>query len=150
MLRPARHRLKALIYAILGASLTTTVLTVALFIVAIALSATDSLPDGTPTLGGVGDGILIVLSLLLLTGGLTLFYSLIAFAIGITFLGAPAWYALHRLGLSGPKSLTATGAMLSVLGGVAIIPQSFPLTLLLAVPGGVAGWIIWKRGYKQA
>jgi len=38
--------------------------------------------------------------------------------------------------------------MLSVLGGIAAMPQSFPVTPLL-IPGGVAGWIIWKVGYKQ-
>ncbi|MHC3126905.1 hypothetical protein OB03_06185 [Brevundimonas sp. GN22] len=72
----------------------------------------------------------------------------LAFTVGITLIGIPAWHGLHRLELSGPQSLPAAGGMLSVLGGIAAMPQSFPVTPLL-IPGGVAGWIIWKVGYKQ-
>lgn len=149
MLSPIPERVKALIYAVLGACLTTAVMTLALFIAAIIVSAFTAPSSGGASVGRVFEGVLAVTYLLLIAGGVSLISSFVAFAAGITVVGIPAWLCLHRIGVRGRKALIAAGAILSVAGGLAIMPQSAPATLLLAVPGGVAGWIIWKYGYRQ-
>jgi hypothetical protein len=78
----------------------------------------------------------------------------IFFLAGLIAIGIPTWWVLHRTGLTSGIAFAAVGAIESVLGAALVKPLLMPLdpfvlVLVLALPGSVAGWVIWQLGYDQ-
>lgn len=77
-----------------------------------------------------------------------------AFSIGLLLVGLPAWLLLRRCGLEGPGWAVAAGFVLSPTPGLFLKLQAGarPVLstdhLLLALAGGVVGWVIWRVAYR--
>lgn len=73
------------------------------------------------------------------------------FFVGLIVIGIPTWWVLHRNGLKGRGTFIAIGALESVVFGALVFqlvaPGSGVWALLLAIPGGLAGWAIRTYGY---
>lgn len=74
------------------------------------------------------------------------------FLVGLIVVGIPTWWILHQKGLRRRNPFMVTAAIESVIAGVLVLPILSPelvvLAPLLAIPGGLAGWAIWKYGYR--
>lgn len=150
MLKPPADRLTAVLLAWVGAAATTATLTMFgmfgyfVFLLASGGQAGSTEPAGASILTLYG------LFFTLIAGAYAMSFALIAFGIGLAVFSAPIWWVLHSLKLTNPLAFALTGASLSVAGGLATGMEYLPLTPLLAIPGGVAGWLIWLYGYARA
>lgn len=74
------------------------------------------------------------------------------YLVGLIVVGIPTWWILHKSGRVSAGAFSITAAIESVLAGVIVFrllaPGAELAAPLLAIPGGLAGWIIWRRGYK--
>jgi len=135
-----------MVLAWVGAATVTAIVTMAMFTVGALVSFTVEvfrIPSGhTKGYLELSTGLGIALA----AGGYAAALSLIAFGIGIALFCAPAWWLLHKAGLQNAKAFMLTGAGLSVIGGSVL---ALPIAPLLAIPGGAAGWIIWRLGYER-
>lgn len=73
------------------------------------------------------------------------------YSIGLLVVGIPTWWVLHRTGLRGGRVFVLVAAIESAVAGALVFrlfaPGSEVAAPLLAIPGGLAGWAIWKYGY---
>lgn len=147
MLKPFADRLTAVLLAWVGAAATTAALTMigtfGYFVFLLVLGATGASAEPLDMLLGIP-------LLAMFAGAFAMLYALGAYAIGLAIFSAPAWWALHKLKLTNPLAFALTGAGLSAAGGVVTGMEYLPFTPLLAIPGGVAGWVIWLLGYTRA
>ena len=80
-------------------------------------------------------------------------YAALAYAVGLAVVGAPVWLVLHRLGWASTTTAMAAGAVGSVIGGAALLALggawgAVPISLMLALPGGTAGWVVRAIAYQ--
>lgn len=70
---------------------------------------------------------------------------------GLIMAGIPTWWILHRAGVRRRGPFIVIAALESIIGGALVFrllaPGSEAIALLLAIPGGLAGWAICKYGY---
>lgn len=146
MLRPLPFRLEALIIANFVAA-TVVSLEAMLGVAAYGVFAPNAASNGLSLL--IGSAI----SLGLLAAATGFIIALPAYLAGLIVVGIPTWWALHRTRREGPLIFIAVAALESVAGGafvaLLVAPEALPLTPLLALPGGVAGWTIRLSGYER-
>jgi len=143
MLRSASARLWALIAANLIAAAAVGVLTLVVIMGGVILSPRDA--GMTEAIGGG-----------LLLGSLGAVYafaiSLPFYLVGLIVLGIPTWWMLHQTGSIRPGPFVTIAALESALAGILVFrifaPGSEIVAPLLAIPGGLAGWAIWRYGYS--
>jgi hypothetical protein len=74
------------------------------------------------------------------------------YLVGLIVVGIPTWWILHNSGRVSAGAFSITAAIESVLAGAIVFrllaPGAELAAPLLAIPGGLAGWIIWRRSYK--
>jgi hypothetical protein len=86
---------------------------------------------------------------------------------GMTLLGGPVWWLLHRLGGRGWPWLTALGALVPALVIAAVwlaerlagghgyaatadeIAEEVGLMVAFGAVGGVTGWTVWRVAYRR-
>lgn len=146
MLRPLPFRLEALIIANFVAAAVVG-LEAMLGVAAYGVFAPDAASNGLSLL--IGSAI----SLGLLAAAMGFIIALPAYLAGLIFVGIPTWWALHRARREGALIFMTVAALESVVGGaffaLLVAPEALPLTPLLALPGGSAGWAIWLSGYER-
>ena len=148
MLKPLSARMSALILANFVAASSTGIAAMVFIAVYVALTP-PGLSNGVAAMVGGA----IFLGLLAAIAA-----SIIAFPFflaGLILVGIPTWWVLHRMGWTNRVAFIVVAASESILGGVAVAPllvpiEAFATVLLLALPGGLAGWVIWRRGYERA
>jgi hypothetical protein len=73
------------------------------------------------------------------------------YLIGLFVIGTPTWAILHRLRWINEPIFICVAAFESVIGGLVaaplIAPEAWVLAPLLALPGAVAGRVLWRSGY---
>ncbi len=139
---PAKH-LSIAFRASVGSAMVTSLLTMLHFLHQMILDLVQNngaLP--MPILTAVAAGVFLTLYV----GICAAIISHIAFSIGIAVFYVPAWWTLHKLKFTNPFAFAVTGAALSAGIGLIVFPVTAPL---LIIPGGVAGWIIWRLGYER-
>lgn len=147
MIRSPSARLSALIVANFAAA--ASVGFAAMVIVAVYVMVTPpGLSNGIAAM--IGSAVFLGM-LAAIVGAITGFVCYLA---GLIVVGIPTWWALHRVGWTSRFAFVAAGAIESVLGGVFAAPLLLPsdplaFVLILAAPGGVAGWVIWRLGYDR-
>ncbi|ALJ07695.1 MULTISPECIES: hypothetical protein [Brevundimonas] len=74
------------------------------------------------------------------------------YLVGLIVVGIPTWWILHNSGRTSVGAFSITAAIESVIAGAIVFRLLAPGTELaaplLAIPGGLAGWIIWRRSYR--
>ena len=150
MLKPPADRLTAVLLAWLGAATTTSALTMFGMFGYFGFLLASGGQTGSTEPAGASIFTLYGLLFTLTVAGYAMFFALIAFGIGLAVFAAPIWWALHKLKLTNPLAFALTGAGLSVASGMVAGMEYLPLTPPLAIPGGVAGWLIWLLGYTRA
>ncbi len=75
-----------------------------------------------------------------------------AYLVGLTVVGIPTWWMLHRLGWASMPMFVCVAATESVAGAAlaafVIAPEALVFTPFLAVPGAVTGLVLWRLGYE--
>lgn len=149
MLRSPAKRLNAILLAWISAAMVTSVITTLIVFAYLAFLLVSGIEKGS---GEPLDAVLSIGFILLLAmyaGVFSIFVALFSFGIGLAIFSTPAWWALHRLKLTNRVAFIITGAVLSVAGGAVTQSEFVLYTPLLAIPGGVAGWLIWRLGYEK-
>lgn len=72
----------------------------------------------------------------------------LGFAIGLLFVGLPAWAGFDKLGWMSPGLAAASGAILAPL--VAGLFGGLPSAAFLLLPGALAGWILHRVAYSKS
>ena len=72
----------------------------------------------------------------------------LGFAIGLLFVGLPAWAGFDKLGWMSPGLAAASGAILAPL--VAGLFGGLPSAAFLLLPGALAGWILHRVAYSRS
>lgn len=85
---------------------------------------------------------------------LSLTVATIVWAIGLIIVGYPIWLLLHRFSTRGPLAAALSGVTAVYLVGLALGPLSVTSALdldriLLAIAGGVVGFVIQRIAYKS-
>jgi len=86
-------------------------------------------------------------------------FALIPWGLGVVCLGGPVWRLMHVQKLRGPGTAVLVGAALPVFGLAFMIYGGSPTARadwlgfvppvsMIAIPGGVAGWTIWRIAYR--
>ena len=144
MIRSMPARLTALIAANCIAALAVAFLTLGGFLIVAFVSPGD---------GGVSSVIGFALILGLVPALYSFAISFAVFLVGLIVVGIPTWWLLHRTGPRGRASFIIVAAIESVIAGAfffrAFVPASEIVAPLLAIPGGLAGWAIWRYGYSS-
>lgn len=142
MIRSFSARLTALITANCLAALAVAGLTLAGFWIGAVLSPGDG---GVSAAIGWG----FMFGLIAALYGFAISFAF--FLAGLIAVGIPTWCALHRAGLRQRDPFILVAAVESVIAGAVVFqmfaPGSEVIAPLLAIPGGLAGWAIWKYGY---
>jgi hypothetical protein len=78
--------------------------------------------------------------------------AVLAWAAGLVLVGGPAWFILHRSGLTRRFHAMIAGALLAGVGGyvVGVLAYApFPVAWFIAFSliGMLAGWLVWRRAY---
>ncbi len=143
MIRSMSARLGALIAANFIATLGVGVLT----LLGVWIGAIVS-PGGGGVSSAIGWGLLFGLMA-------ALYSAVIAFPFflaGLIVIGIPTWWMLHQAGVCERRPFIVIAAFESIIGGALVLrilaPGTEVFAPLLAVPGGLAGWAIWKYGYN--
>lgn len=93
--------------------------------------------------GGIPIGMLGAIS------GFAISFPLFLFGIGVV--GIPTWWGLHVARRTSATALATVAALETVgAGGIVfrfLMPDLVIVAPLLAIPGGLAGWAIWRYGY---
>nr|WP_314433554.1 hypothetical protein [uncultured Brevundimonas sp.] len=147
MLRPLSDRLWALIAANFAAAASTGLAAMGLTAIYV-LTTPPGLSNGVAPLVGAAVGLGLIAAIAATLA------SFVCFLAGLTAIGIPTWWLLHRTGWTSRFAFISVAALESVVGGSLIAPQ--PLTLetlsfiaVISFPGGLAGWIIWRLGYAK-
>lgn len=74
------------------------------------------------------------------------------YLVGLIVVGIPTWWVLHKTGRASARAFMIAGALQSVVASVIVfhifVPGAELAAVLLAIPGGLAGWMLWLQGYK--
>ena len=153
MTRKVRNPVKAALLAWVYATLTTMAVTVVVFLGMMLIGAISSSTSGqTIELSEWGPGLMVIVPLLLMAAAFSLGYAALAFGLGLGIAAPPVWWGLHSLGWTGPRTFTGIGALTTVIGGgwIFMDMEGGALALILAIPGAVAGWTLWRVGYGHS
>ena len=82
--------------------------------------------------------------------------AIVIFAVGLVVVGLPMFFIMSRLrklnavtsALSG--AVAATLAIMAFLFAAEVTDNSILLGLFLMPPGALAGWLLWRLGFKAA
>ena len=142
MLKSISARVGALITANCVAALAVAALTLAGILIVTVASPGD---------GGVSSVIAFAMFLGLFAALYSFAISFPVFLAGLIVVGVPTWWLLHRAGLRTRGAFVVVAATESVIAGALFFrvfaPGSEVVALLLAIPGGLAGWAIRTYGY---
>lgn len=144
MIKSMSARLGALVTANCIATLSVSGLTLAGFWIAAIVSPGD---------GGVSSAIGWGFIFGLTAAFYAFAISLPFFLAGLTLVGIPTWWILHRIGRRERASFVVVAAVEAVIAGAVVFrlfaPGSEIVAPLLSISGGLAGWAIWTYGYAR-
>lgn len=143
MLRSMTHRMGALIVAnFIAAAAIGGMSLLAIWIVAIV----------SPGDAGLSSAIGGAFILGLIAAGAGFVVSFPFYLVGLIFVGIPTWWVLHKAGKPSATAFQIVGALQSVLAGAIAFrlfaPGAELVAALLAIPGALAGRMLWRHGYK--
>ncbi|WP_428151026.1 hypothetical protein [Brevundimonas sp.] len=144
MVKSASSLMWALIAANFAAAAATGALVFLLVVVVFAASPGDA-------------GVVVVLGGVILLGVLRAFAGFLisfpVYLVGLIVVGIPTWWCLDRAGWANAGAFVGVAALESVIAGMLVLPEISPdatiFALALAIPGGLAGWTIWRNGYSR-
>lgn len=145
MIKPLADRFLALIIA----NFVATGITGLCAGVGVAIYVVVVTPVGPGGIAGLAGSAVFFGVLAMLIGATT---ALPVYLTGLFVIGTPTWAILHRLRWTNEPIFICVAAVESVIGGLVfaplIAPEAWVLAPLLALPGGMAGRILWRSGYE--
>lgn len=147
MLRPLPDRLWALIAANFAAATSTGLMAMGIAAIYV-LTTPPGLSNGVAPLVGAAVGFGLIAAIIATVA------SFVCFLAGLTAIGIPTWWLLHRMGWTSRRAFISVAALESVIG-VALIAlqplmlETFAFIPIISLPGGLAGWVIWRLGYER-
>jgi hypothetical protein len=146
MIKPLADRFLALIVAMFAAA-GMTGLSAGVGVAVYVVAAT---PVGVNDIAGLMGSAVLFGFLAMLTGAITAFPFYLA---ALFVIGTPTWAVLHRLRWTSEPIFICIAAVESVIGGLVaallIVPEVWVFAPLLALPGAVAGLVLWRSGYES-